>query len=1120
MGFAFTERHLFESAVRNRGEFLFRRGAVTIDQVTDTHIFAEVESSSGYGTYEIEIVRDDEEIVDMFCTCPYAEDQGCCKHLWATLRELDSRDGQQITAASQAARSGKSETSGKKKKQKQKQKQKTQPRPGVIAVPKVPAWLKELNDLKNAPLGHRDSDYLLHTPNHRPQSFWYVLDIASANRNATITLHLMTQQLRSNGQPGTIKDLTLSDDSIRKVQQQEHRSVLHSLQEFFKLSALNDHRVSYGYYWRPPATSSIRLTPLMQAAILPQIAETGRLCWRLSEAAPVQDARFVTHDRDGVWEPVVEFLRKPDEQQWIVTGRLVRRPFSSSADAVEQVRPMTDILHADASGLVLFPESLAKLRLTNNFAWVQLLRRRSELQVPFSEQSQFITEVMNTPGLSELSLPEDFCPCLTDIPCIPRLRLISVSSLPYEQRQKNSVFATVDFLYEDAAASPLSTAHLLRRESSLIRRDSSAESQALQTLADHQAVQHPSLLNLDELVIELPGSSANHVLTQLLKANWEVEAEGRRIKAPGQMRLGVSSSRDWFELDGKIEFGDVSASLPELLEAAQNGQRFFRLSDGSQGMLPAEWLERYSGLVSLGEVSDDKIRFRPSQAMILDAMLDAQEHVTRDRDFKAYCRKLRDFSGIRPRSPVRTFQGELRDYQKDGLSWLHFLNEFQLGGCLADDMGLGKTVQVLALLEARRTRRPKADEVHRPSLVVVPKSLIFNWINEAARFAPKLKVINHTGLMRHGNELEAADVILTTYGTLRMDIVNIEKMHFDYIILDEAQAIKNSASQAAKVCRLLKSDHRLAMTGTPVENHLGELWSLFEFLNPGMLGASSAFQRLTASKNEQERAASLEMLSRALRPFLLRRTKTQVLKDLPGKTEQILYCEMTGKQKRKYDELKAYYQSKLKSTIDQVGIKRAKIHVLEALLRLRQAACHLGLIDPSRVREESGKLDAIIEQLSQVTADGHKALVFSQFTSFLNIVRKKLDKEKIRYAYLDGSTNNRQAVVQQFQNDEACQLFLISLKAGGHGLNLTSADYVFILDPWWNPAVEAQAVDRAHRIGQDRHVFAYRLITKDTVEERILELQKEKQSLADAIISADASLIRSLTAEDLTLLLS
>lgn len=1112
VSFAISERQRFDPAVRKRGADLARDGAVRIQKSNTTEVHSEVQSSSGYGSYDVEIVfsRDRVDIEHMFCNCPYAESQCSCKHIWATLLEMDARDKTTVAGASQPSSSGRSKTPGSK------------PRAQVTkAASEPPAWLKELNELKRGnALGDQDHFHDTIEDAHRPQSFWYVINVGSATGRDTITLDLKTQQLRSTGQPGTIKEFGLSEGSVERLAQSEHRTLMECLLEFHQMTLFGDPRYSFRFKWQLPVSSSVNMTAMMQSTLLPQIADTGRLCWRLSQDVPAEDFRFVTHDKDGIWEPVIDFAEHPDRKEWGVTGRLVRRPFSPENETGEKVRPMTDILHTNPSGLVLFPESLSTLRLTKNFAWVQLLRRRNELRIPFADQQQFISEVMKTPALREMPLPESFCPCRTDVACIPRLRMVRAESLSFDQRQRNVVVGHVDFLYDGIPCSPLDTSPLLRAEAALIRRDFATETSHLQTLNDLGAKDCQSPLDENSAAVELPGAEASNTLMELLKANWEVEAEGRQVRAPGHFHIGVKSDRDWFDLQGELDFNGVSASLPELLQAVQSGQRFFRLSDGSQGMLPAQWLEKHSGLLSLGAVQNEKIRFKPSQAMILDALLDAQENVTRDRDFKAYCKKLREFSGIQPKSPAKTFQGELRDYQKEGLSWLHFLSDFRLGGCLADDMGLGKTVQVLALLESRRTRRLKADEVRRPSLVVVPKSLIFNWINEATRFAPKLKVINHTGMLRHDNELAEADVIVTTYGTLRMDIVTIEKMHFDYIILDEAQAIKNSASQAAKVCRLLKSDHRLAMTGTPVENHLGELWSLFEFLNPGMLGASSAFQKLTSSKNEQERAASLEVLSRALRPFLLRRTKTQVLKDLPGKTEQILYCEMTGKQKQKYNELKAYYRQRLKSTIDNVGIKRAKIHVLEALLRLRQAACHLGLIDPSRVREESGKLEAVIEQLTQVTADGHKALVFSQFTSFLDIVRKKLDKQKIRYAYLDGSTNNRQAVVQQFQNDDTCQLFLISLKAGGHGLNLTSADYVFILDPWWNPAVEAQAVDRAHRIGQDRHVFAYRLITKDTVEERILELQKEKRSLADAVISADASLISSLTAEDLTLLLS
>ncbi len=421
----------------------------------------------------------------------------------------------------------------------------------------------------------------------------------------------------------------------------------------------------------------------------------------------------------------------------------------------------------------------------------------------------------------------------------------------------------------------------------------------------------------------------------------------------------------------------------------------------------------------------------------------------------------------------------------------------------------------------------------------MPRSLVFNWIEEARRFAPNLRVLNYTGLERKASfeQLREFDLVVTTYGTLRRDIAQIREIEFDYAILDEAQAIKNGASQAAKACRLLHTRHRLAMTGTPVENHLGELWSLLEFLNPGMLGRCNKLTDLFVTGRNGRRGkladaaedsdpvaaeqnGAVALLARALRPFLLRRTKQQVLTELPAKTEQTLYCELDERERKRYDELREHYRQSLLARVSRDGVNKSKIHVLEALLRLRQAACHPGLIDKKKVGESSSKLETLLEQLTEVLAEGHKALVFSQFTSLLAIVRRQLDERKIVYEYLDGRTVKRQAKVERFQTDPDCRLFLISLKAGGQGLNLTAADYVFILDPWWNPAVEAQAVDRAHRIGQDRNVFAYRLIARDTVEEKILKLQEHKRGLADAIISADNSLLRNLTAEDLQLLLS
>ena len=606
-----------------------------------------------------------------------------------------------------------------------------------------------------------------------------------------------------------------------------------------------------------------------------------------------------------------------------------------------------------------------------------------------------------------------------------------------------------------------------------------------------------------------------------MASGWQVEAEGKLYRTSGAFRLQVQSGIDWFDLDATMDFGGVEAKLPELLAALRRGQNYVELGDGTRGLLPDDWLHRYTSLADLGEAQDGKVRFTRSQALLLDALVAEQQHSRLDQPFEEYRQRLRSFSGVSVQDAPQSFQGTLRDYQRHGLGWFRFLDDLGLGGCLADDMGLGKTVQVLAMLEQRRCRQLPPGETRLPSLVVVPKSLVFNWIDEAQRFTPQLRVYNYTGLQRAAlrDELDNADLVVTTYGTLRRDIVELKERAFDYVILDEAQAIKNAASQMAKASLLLQARRRLALSGTPIENHLGELWSLFEFLNPGMLGRSTAFTALCKATKADDRE-SLCQLARAVAPFIFRRTKEQVLKELPEKTEQTLFCDLTPKERHDYDQLKTYYRAKLSNVIDERGLEKSKIHVLEALLRLRQAACHPGLIDPKKAQGASTKVDLLLEQLEEVIGEGHKALVFSQFTSLLAIVREKLDSASIRYEYLDGKTQNRKAVVQRFQTDASCPVFLISLKAGGHGLNLTAADYVFILDPWWNPAVEMQAIDRTHRIGQTRRVFAYRIIARDTVEEKVISLQNSKRELADAIITANDSLIRKLTADDLQLILS
>ncbi|MEM9803623.1 MAG: DEAD/DEAH box helicase, partial [Planctomycetota bacterium] len=460
------------------------------------------------------------------------------------------------------------------------------------------------------------------------------------------------------------------------------------------------------------------------------------------------------------------------------------------------------------------------------------------------------------------------------------------------------------------------------------------------------------------------------------------------------------------------------------------------------------------------------------------------------------------------------FVGELRPYQREGLGWLQQLADLGLGGCLADDMGLGKTVQVLAYL----LRRVPAQEERRPSLVVAPRSLVFNWRAEAHRFAPSLTVVDYTGPEREITlaEAESPDIVLTTYGTLRRDQAELAQIDFDLVILDEAQAIKNAASQTASAARSLRARQRLALSGTPVENHLGELGSLLEFLNPGTLEGTRLGRRLRAKgRSPKLDDESRGILVRAVRPFLLRRTKDEVLEELPPKTEQVLECTLEGRQRNDYDDLRKHFRTRFAASGASGGVE-----VLQALLRLRQTACHPGLIDETRQSETSAKLDVLVPLVEELVDQGHKALIFSQFTGFLGIVRRALDEKGLRYAYLDGSTRKREAEVHAFQNDPTVPLFLVSLKAGGTGLNLTAADYVFLLDPWWNPAVESQAIDRAHRIGREHPVHVYRIIARDTIEERVRELQEKKRDLASAVLGGAATTLSDLDSDDLEFLLS
>lgn len=942
----------------------------------------------------------------------------------------------------------------------------------------------------------------------KPRQAWYRLNVFESVSSGQLYVDLYQREAKKNGELGKLKRLHLSDRGATAFPDLEDRELLSLFRATAATPSRDTEYYPLGFGREPRQSSSSTVPPIMYEVVLPRLCATGRFGWVHGPGDDPAAATQLAWDDGEPWQLVLRIERHQDQRCGRITGRLERGHESCA---------LSEPIALLASGAVVFPDTIARLNAEQDFPWVRLLRNEGTIEVPEAQIDRMLEELWNLPALPQIEVPPEWQ--LREIRVVPRPQ-IALRAARF-QRSSRVIEGEVSFEYDGrtvpARHQPLGIVDIKKRR--VLVRDIPTERAALAELSE-LGMQRALGFELERYDFWIAPREFSVTVERLIAAGWKVEAEGHRLRRPGGITLRVTSDIDWFELWGEIDFGDVQVGLPELLAAVRRGERFVRLGDGTQGMLPEEWLRRYTPMANLvHEENGDSVRFLPSQAVILDALLAVEDRVDVDRKFAAMRERLRSFERIEPASEPRGFSGKLRSYQRDGLGWLRFLQDFRFGGCLADDMGLGKTIQVLALLQLRRLRPVPATE-RRPSLVVVPRSLVYNWIDEASRFTPKLRVLSYTGLGREEllEQFDEVNVVVTTYGTLRRDILMLKDIPFDYVILDEAQAIKNAASQTAKVCRLIRAEYRLALTGTPVENHLGELWSIFEFLNPGMLGRLPVLKGLAGTRAPDTEA--LATVAQALKPFILRRRKEQVLKDLPEKTEQTLFCELDRKERQLYDELRDHYRTSLMQRIAEIGLGRSKIQVLEALLRLRQAACHPGLIDKTRSHESSAKLDTLVEHLHEVIDEGHKALVFSQFTSLLAILRTRLDRQKIPYEYLDGQTRRRKEKVNRFQTDDDCQLFLISLKAGGLGLNLTAADYVFILDPWWNPAVEAQAVDRAHRIGQTRPVFAYRLICRGTVEEKIMELQRSKRELADAILSADQSMIRTLTAEDLQLLLS
>ena len=1057
----------FPSDTRDRGRQYYHRGVVRITSVDDRGILATVR---GGEVYHVQLTQDAHGQFVHECSCPAWASYGVCKHVWATLLAADAQRLLRFDGKPRTRSAG----------------------PGAIKPPDL-SWKRKLRRIRDrVPVQDATMTDWRFPADRR---IVYVVDLAATRQyQRGLVVDLATQRRMPNGEWGPPKQFSLREEQWEDAPDLLDRQIAQML-----TGAGTDVRGGAGfgvarrYYLEPPAFgTTLRL-----------MCESGRCRVSLhGESDPIP----LVWDHGDPWELKLDISPPagngaPNDVHTVHVQGWLRRGDDRLALADASIL---------APGLVIAHGVAAPVRDDGNHALIVALADEGSIEVPVVEVDELLREIHTLPTVPPLEIPESLGVREERPAPTPIVKLITE---PVVSWQPSKVSAEVRFDYAGTVVDGTMRQTALFDEEGrrIVRRDLELERAARDQLASI-GFREEYDYRLSKTIPRIGAARMSKALAALVNAGWVVETDEGLVRAAGELEVEVASGIDWFELRGGAAFGDTRASLPELLAALRQGRSTVTLQDGSIGILPDTWAERLRALSGVGDSSGDAVRFTRSQVGLLDALLAAMPAAAVDERFEHARRELRSFETLQPADPPPSFNGELRTYQREGLAWLHFLQRFGFGGCLADDMGLGKTVQALALLEERRLAKTG------PSLVVVPRSLLFNWHQEAARFTPGMRVLVHEGRDRakDGAEFSTYDLVLVTYGTLRRDAPLLADTEFDYVILDEAQAIKNAATETAKATRLLRARYRLAMSGTPVENRIADLWSLFEFLNPGMLGAARVFKTLGTS---EEGDSGRSLIARAVRPFILRRTKEEVAPELPEKLEQTIYVELEPSERKRYDELRDHYRASLLGRIDKQGIAKSKIQILEALLRLRQAACHGGLLDEKRARESSSKFDLLVPQLTEIVAEGHKALVFSQFTTLLGLLKPQLDQEKIVYEYLDGQTRDREERVRRFQTDPACGVFLISLKAGGLGLNLTAADYVFLLDPWWNPAVEAQAIDRTHRIGQTRRVFASRLIARDTVEEKVLALQASKRDLAEAIIGGDSSVMSRIRREDLEVLL-
>lgn len=1018
----------------------------------------------------LEFFKDGNE-PDLQCTCSVYEGGELCEHLWASL--LSAKELPEIQPYISAT-----EVS-------------TPSKAGPDSEMGDLSWKTYLNFLEETrPALKVESKGAPKKVGYKPllRTGFYAIDFQGSMANGKIKLHFFMKEHLANGAFTGTKTASVDQGSLALYPDPIDQDILTDL--IGKTQPIGSHLGAV-------KIDSV-LIPLSAAEpILRKISDVGKLFLMKERKEMVANKYYLPELTElafssETWK--LQLVLSQIEDAFYLSARV------TDGNKLRKVREIDQKLGPFA----IIDNKLVLTQFDQAEKWMELFQRRKEIEIPKGEVKEFLTKVYSKENAPEIVLPSS-------------LEFVNVQDIrPQIQltfsptKGSTLLLGKIKFVYDGIEIDPLEKrpAILDVEKGRRLFRDSAEESKALQQFVDFSPLK-VNTKSAGGFVSSgyFTEKQLKTIVQKVIPLGWNVLAFQKQVRRPKDYQLTLKSNVDWFDVKLEIDFGGNQVDFPDLLQSIQRGEKYITLGDGSLGILPDEWLQQLKTISEMATLSKKSVKLNRIQALFLSAHLQSLNKLDADADFQGLAKIVEELKSLKPAKASPKFLGQLRPYQEVGLSWLGLLSSNQIGGVLADDMGLGKTIQVLALLaELKKTKTGK------PHLIVVPKSLVFNWVDEIKKFTPHLHVLDYTGPKRSTltKKFSEVDIILTTYPILRMDIEQMRSIHFEYFILDEAHTIKNASSQSAMACRMVEANKKLALTGTPIENSLADLFSILGVVNPGLLGESQA-QKWVRERDPE----MLSSLGKALSPFLLRRSKEEVLKDLPPKTEQILYCELSPEERQNYDELKKYYWAQITGKISEKGLQKSKIEVLEALLRLRQAACHQGLLKSNMRESLSSKFEVVLEQIQNLISEGHKALVFSQFTSLLELFKNQLNKNNIPFEYLDGQTKNRQERVENFQKNPEIPVFLLSLKAGGVGLNLTAADYVFILDPWWNPAAESQAIDRTHRIGQSRSVFAYKIIAKDTVEEKILEIQRQKKSLAKAVVSDEKSILKSLKIEDL-----